>query len=312
MTLPEGYLDLAWLNRRKDQYGPTDKDFVIRQSTDKAMRLCGGRVGLMLDQSAMLPSEAMFFGTAEHFILDDYISWYHGVYEDGMPVLEMDWSNVYENLIVLAADHDNLILPRCFSSESAAKQWVYEVLFAAHAWIEEVWLPWAVDVNWFGREQKLYSPLGRVKGVPVWLRGSPDGWDDTTLTDWKTSGRGWGKNKAYGQSQDDLYSELIFWNTGGDVDIRNAQFVVYDRQRRTWTVHPTRITEQSREAARLRAFTNARDLILGTWSYLPTNSFDDRHWPCTPKFCPAWDLCPAKYLGGTTDTLPREEQEVWL
>jgi len=309
-------MTFEWLDRRKSHYEPTPGDYVIRQSNVGNMTLCQGRVGEMIGRDPLPPSEAMFFGTAVHYMIDDFIAWYNdevggpGDEHPDIPVLEMTWQDVYAWLSRIALEHDSLDLGTKFRNNDAAKQWTHEVMFAVNTWVEQVWLTWGVSLPIEGREVQLFAPLGQVDGRGVWMSGHPDAWTRDILIDWKTSGKAWRKNKQYGMVQDDVYAELVAWNFG--YDIASSTFVVYNRQKREWNFHPATITIGSRNSARIRAFEHARDLILGTFGHAPTDVFGNRPWYCSPKFCSAWDHCLARNLGGTLDSAKIEIQGRWL
>lgn len=294
--------------------GPAPEEFVIRQSNVGNMDLCQARVGLMQGQPEQDPSEAMFAGTAVHWLIDLWIDkWLEGV--DLAPLSDPDW--VEQGLVSVALQKDGFDLLSKFTSPVHLRQWVVECIFMLNAWVEQ-WMIGNAQIveEAVGREVQLHRPLGTVKvpgrrePVVVWVSGHPDLYTRTLLVDWKTSSKNWRKGKAFGMVQDDIYSALVEWSQGIRID--QGLFVVGDRAARAWYEHPTRITEASREAALVRAYSHARDLLLGTYSFSPTNSFGDRHWPCSPKYCPAWDACPAKYIGDAKDLLSQETRSLWL
>jgi hypothetical protein len=262
----------------------------------------------------MLPSEAMFGGTGIHFLIDTWIDTW--LARKDFPYWEVPDAATF--LVLTAGAHDGFDLMSKFTSKAALYTWVSGLLDMLHAWIEG-WLlvgdNASIVEQAVGREQRLYRPLGTVK-VPgtkqpkqVWVTGMPDLWTGDVLVDWKTSSRNWGKDKAQGMLQDDIYAGLVEYVDG--IALREGMYVVGDRSKQAWHEHHTTMTDASIEAALQRAYAHARDLILGTWSYSPTNSFGSRHWPCRPNFCSAWDRCPAKFLGDSYDNQPIEIQGVW-
>ena len=313
-----GYGELSWYTGdmlRPPEGASAWDHFVIRQSRVANMDLCQGREGLMLGQDPLPPSEAMFKGTAVHYLIDRWLDHWHA---DEL----RDWSHYKDTapdyLRMVAKQHDGFDLDLRFSRVKAYETWVDEVVFLFHTWIED----WFLDGNntalveqEVGREERMFMPLGSVyvpdeKGSAiVWLAGKPDLFTADLLVDWKTSGRAWKQGKAQGLLQDDLYAALIEWTHG--ISIREGLYVVGDWSTNGWAEHRTRITEASIESAKRRAYAHARDLILGTWSYSPTNSFGVRHWPCKPQFCAAWDRCEAKHIGDGVGSQPIEIQGVW-
>lgn len=310
-----GYGDLSWY---EPGMAPDDPvlDYVLRQSNLGNMDLCQGRVGLMLDQTPMKPSEAMFAGTMAHYLIDEFITLWLDQ-EDYTHLFEAQF--VRDWIVDVAAEKDDLDLRSRFSNEQALMSWIIDGVRMLNTWVEQ-WLlsrnNAALVEQMVGRENQMFRPLGTVKkpgqGKPIrlWVSGHPDGYTTDLLVDWKTSSKNWSKGKAFGMSQDDVYAAIIEFNEGHE--IRAGLFVVCDRSKMKWHEHWTNITEASQEAAMVRAYSHARDLVLSTWSYSPTNSFGIRHWPCKPNFCSAWEICPARKTGDEYDNVnERVERNVW-
>lgn len=319
-----GYGDIDWAAGLRRPPGDDDgygyvgdvTHFVLRQSWLSNMDLCGGRVGLVMYAPAREPSEAMFAGTAMHFLIDNFIDrWL--AHEDLAVFNDVEWIEQY--IVSVALQKEGMDLMSKFPSARHMRQWITELMFMLNSWVED-WLlvrdNASVVEQAVGRENRLYMPVGTVKRpgtrepIKVWVSGHPDLYTGDVLIDWKTSSKNWRKGKAYGMSQDDVYAALVEYNDG--LKLRESIFVVGDRNSRGWHEHHARMTEASIEAARLRAWTHARDLILETWSYTPTGSFGTRHWPCRPEYCSAWDVCQAKAIGDEYDSVAMITREQWL
>jgi hypothetical protein len=311
--MTHGYGNVDWWESGME---PGDNDYVLRQSNLGNMDLCQGRVGLMMDRDPLPPSEAMWRGTCAHWWIDLFIDLWLDGEQDFSTLHDVTW--VLNSLIELAREKDGFDFLSRFSSPQAVRAWVTDVISLGNAWVEQ-WLlardnhlivEQAID-----REIKLLRPLGTIKvpgtrePVRAWISGHPDLFEADRVVDWKTSSRNWSKGKAFGMSQDDVYAALIEWNY--PVQIDSGLFVVGDATKNQWHEHHTKVTKASKEAAMQRAFRHIQSLLTETWSYTPTGAFGDRHWPCRPNFCPAWDICPAKYLADSYDNEPIQLQGVW-
>jgi hypothetical protein len=247
------------------------------------MQLCGYRVKLASEPGFLDPvSEAMCYGTLQHHIISEDIR----VGEVRLDLLtSMDeW---VEKILVEDYDWSLSQVPNpreLFSDLSAAyRQWRRDVQ-------PKLGTPIAV-------EQELYMYLAEGTKGNLWIKGTPDAVYERAITDWKTAGRGWKETKAHLSIQASTYMALVKQNL--DVAIRKFHFWVYDRAKKEWTLIRTERTVGEVNAALITAEDYARILEAGLYvaTPVPDASFvKARGWYCKPKFCGAWNICPAKYL----------------
>ena len=309
----DGYIPYEWTKAIGIANTPDDDvdRLILRQSDVANATLCNGRVYLARELAVELPpSEAMFFGTLMHGLIEQFI-------EDYTAHEDLDWISDPDRVrhIAHALWQDEVWtveLADAFYSPTAYKAWISEAMMLLSSWVEG-WFLNNVDLiaDTVVSEEILWIMLGvdPTFGTEVWLRGTPDLATPWLLVDWKTSGRAWAKGKALGSMQDDVYAGLLRHNY--ELRIENALFVVGNRASRKWEEHPTRVTEASIEAAMFRAWQVGQMLLFDSPTYTPTTSFGQRSWHCRPQYCSVWDQCQAKALGDTFDAQPQEVRSRW-
>ena len=276
-VLPEGYMDLSFMDRRKSMDAPTPADFVIRVSTGINMELCQGRevFPALLDWPARPPNEPMLFGTAAHGLVEHLLQ--GGTVYDGL-VMEIVKAALIEDGITGYVP--------AFVTDS----FINEVERAAAIWREYVLPGLEFEAGPFWIEARLHRPLGMVDGHPVWLRGTSDLATPVIITDWKTSGKAWRKGRAEKSIQLPLYRSLVEWNH--EVAPELGSYIVYDRSKSKWNAHHVKLTDAKVNEALLRTFVQARALIRQEYTLSPAGDFQEKAWYCKPTFCDAWDVCP--------------------
>ena len=285
---------------------PAPGDLVERQSNVGNMETCQGRVALRPPQ--LPPSEAMFFGTTEHHIIEAIIeAWQAGVRPPAS-------SHLLEEVEHLATDEGFDLMER-FSDGVAFSRWWDEALDLGTAWIEDWGEPnmHLIDQAIY-QERKLYRPVAILEHegerTIAWVSGHPDLATPSQIIDWKTSGRNWAPAKAQAQIQDDIYALLVEYNEP-NAHITNGLFVVGDRSKGRWYEHPTVVNDTTKRAALFRTAAQLNALFTGNFGFSPVGPFGKREWPCRPGYCPAWDMCPAKYQGDEYDAQPQEVRSLW-
>jgi hypothetical protein len=142
--------------------------------------------------------------------------------------------------------------------------------------------------SWWSREYDIY------------LTGTPDllHWGRMEFWDWKTAARGWHERRHLKEPQSRLYPWLAdpLFN---DHDV-TFNFVVYNKEKEQWDVHPSITTWGEREAWVAQARRTVRALLAPEQA-LPYKVIGDgfvagRNWFCKPTFCPRWNTCEGKHL----------------
>ena len=287
LTLTDGFGTLpSWEEPRPD-------DILVRQSTIGSMQLCPGRTGLSQEPGFNnTPSEAMFFGSVVHAMIDRFLTLGD---EGAWPFQLTTWEAIHETMLTEAID-DGFVLSEVATTEQIVL-FVDEVRSSCQAWYSQVWQEWFHEINVVGSEVKLTRPLGVLAdGRAVWLQGTPDIHTGADLYDWKTSGSKWsingdGLTKGSFQPQAPLYLHLMGLTEG------HFTFVVYDRKEGTWTTHTTEWSASSVASAVRNAWEVGKQIGAKAFPYLPFESSFGKYkrgWHCSPKYCGAWDICPGK------------------
>ena len=256
-------------------------DTVIRQSTIGQARLCEYRVKLKDEEGFLEPvNEKMVFGTCLHYLIAEDLTG-----NDALTLLSSmnEWVE-----IILSEEYDWSLdkvddVPSFFSELSSAyRMWKTEVY-------PKLGEPIAV-------EKKMLLPLGEGEKGMLWLQGTPDAVFEDHIVDWKTSGKAWKQNKADYALQPSLYPALVRQNLG--IEVKKFVFYVYDRSQRRWDVLRTARRVKDINASLLTAYDYARKIEAGNLTANPVpDSFNlKRGWYCSANYCPAWNICPAKYL----------------
>jgi hypothetical protein len=292
---------------------------ILRQSTIGSMQLCPARVGLsVVDGFNSTPSEAMFFGSLVHNLIERFLGGYvaGGVTPPSTYPLELLSRSVIGLAIADVCEKDG------FDWEDVTRQEQREAIYeearvATLAWFAQVWSAHLFQSDVLGVEQKLTAPL-RDEPLPsgrqALLQGTPDLWTGGTVIDWKTSGRAWvvhaDLTKGHFSPQAPIYFTLIERN--GGPKIRRMTFYVYDRSSASWAEHETNWTDEQVEASLENAWQYAKQIDAGAFPYTPFESTFGKYkrgWHCSPKYCGAWDICPGKaMIADDTDLSVRTER----
>jgi hypothetical protein len=251
----------------------------------------------------------MFGGTAIHLVIDHMID---NIVEGAS--WDLSPEAVFDELKVLAQEKDGFDLVSRFSTPAIMRGWVEHCVGMGDTWLEDWGIAnMAMLEQAIVREGQLFMPLGYEGQTEtrMWLSGHPDLATPDVITDWKTSSRKWKPSKAQGMVQDDLYALLVEYNFP-EAEIYSGMFVVGNRSSGHWDPHPTRITTASKEAAMTRAFVQAQQLLLGTWTYNLLDGFGSRNWHCKPEYCGSWDICPARKNGDDYERDPQVTRTDWM
>lgn len=255
-----------------------ETDILVRQSLIGDMQFCEYRVKLKTHEGYLESlSEAATFGTCIHYLISEDLT-------TGEPRLDLI-SNMEEWVeeILVAEDWSLSKVPN-------AQDFMTELTNAYRIWRHEVYpqLPEAISL-----EEEMYLPLGGS----YYLRGTSDAVFDNVIMDWKTSGRDWKEGKADMSIQASLYMALVKQNLGKS--IRKFEFWVFNRKKREWVSFPTSRRIKEINSALLSAYDYAYKMDKEAYTATPvTDTFGKkvRGWYCSPKWCGAWNICPAKYL----------------
>jgi len=260
------------------------KDTLVRQSTINQIKWCGYRTKLA-DHDGYLEavSEKMVFGSCEHYLIAKDLE----VGEVRLDLLASmkDW---VEELLV--TDYNWSL-----SKVTNVGDFFSELASAYTQWRSVVQPTLSTLVT---QEEEMWMPLGEG----IHLKGTPDGVFEDVIIDWKTSGRAWKESKAHTAIQADLYMALVKQNLG--LSIRKWIFWVYDRGKRVWQPIPTTRRVADINTSLLSALDYGLALEAGTLQATPTtDTYGEvkRGWYCSPKYCSAWNICPAKFINDGVD-----------
>ena len=285
-----------------DASTPSDDDVIIRQSTINSMELCAARIGYKDVEGYFDPfSEPLVFGSLVHELIELAI-------EDG------DVSSIIDN-----ADYvlDAVMATKFNIDPNEAQGLVFSMM--ERGMVTEAQHALKLFWSWWEREQvttpvsehQMYAQLGILPDErKVWLFGTPDLYtvEGKKAYDWKTAGRGWSIGKADHMIQASLYSHLIHHET--DVLIEDWEFLVLNRRKGEWESHKTTRNTQQIEAAKkiawMRALMVAHEIYPAT-PIVTENFKTKRAWYCSPKFCPAWNVCEFKYIADGFDEQRKKE-----
>jgi hypothetical protein len=267
---------------------PADDALVVRPSSWQGFQLCGYRVALSGEEGFDgTSSEPMAWGSGVHKLNANHILTGHGA--DGPAEAMQVW-------IEEMADKGENILN--YASSSYLLQQSQEMLAAHKLWIARFWEPVGQHLEVLTVEETRQRPLGVLpSGREVWIRGTADFVTVAKVWDWKTAGRGWKRGKAESNIQHTIYAWLVEALTA----VSEAAYVVYNRQTAEWSWDDTTlpVTADSIAVALRAMYEMALQIDTGTATASPhvRGGFGDgRSWACSPKFCGAWNICPAKHL----------------
>jgi hypothetical protein len=204
---------------------------------------------------------------------------------------------------------------------SNMNEWVEKILVEDYAWslaqvpepqrffseVSAAYRQWRTGVypnlpEPIALEKEMYLKLGDGVNGGYYLRGTPDAVFGNQIMDWKTAGRAWKEGKADYSIQASLYMALAKQEL--DVGIRKFSFWVFDRAKRVWSRIPTDRTVKEINSALQTAYDYAYKLEVRAFTASPVveeYGKKKRGWYCGVKYCPAWNICPVKYLDDNTD-----------
>lgn len=293
---------------------PSQHDVVIHQSMIETMSLCPAKRGLSWQPGYDdTPSEAMFFGTWFHHLVEYWLDFRRR----GM-VADLFNKTTAESSIRKLAVKDGFDIDKLTNPWHITKI-VDEGLFALSVFVKDVFPKIeAIVMHPKSRlEQELTMPLGMLNAASaVWMRGTPDVIHDQGLIDWKSSGRGWWSAKAVSRIQSDVYVELAIDNgylDRGQLGSYPMDYWVYDREKRTFEKFTVHSTPESREASLLAVWEYARAEAYGVFPPTPSAKVGKtaRGWWCSAKFCGAWNICPYKAMIHDRTDLDKKRSSQW-
>lgn len=268
---------------------PLDTDLLIRQSTIESMMLCPTKVGLSLHPDYdSTPSEAMFFGTVIHATIEWRLL-------NGPHLCLSSPAWVTEFIRGLATD-DGFNLDDV-ATATQIKTMADQAIVAYQTWEQQWWAFKGPAMKPLAIEQRLIRPLGTLpNGRAVWVHGTPDVLHQPGMVDWKTAGRGWELGRATTRIQTPTY--LWLGETIRGVREGIGEYIVYDRSRQEWSVHPVPVTEDTIQAALRTLWEYSRMIDAQVFPPTPNTPTGrpGRGWWCSVTYCNAWNLCPYKAL----------------
>jgi hypothetical protein len=285
----------------------SEEQLLLRSSTVGSAELCFGRA-LLAGEAGFdhVTSEAMFFGTVEHALAEQALI---GI----APPVSTRFA-VWQIAEALA-DADSLPLGDLLPAGDQRQRWCDDLLRLHGAWRTwwEQWCGQWAQVVVKVTEMPLVAPMRDLTGeVAYWIAGTPDGAVEVTTRagepfliglDWKTASRGWDKGKGSASYQHQMYSILIRRILGMQVD--HWLYVVGDRSKTQWQVHPAESTPQARLGVSMRLDALAEMIQNGTEWFTPRDTKGKRGWHCKPTYCGAWPICQARFLGDEYDPMGR-------
>jgi hypothetical protein len=287
---------------------PSDEALIVRPSSWSSFQLCGYRVSLAgEDGFDNTSSEPMAWGTGVHKLNANRIIF--GDVADDMASSPAAVLGIWAQEMRDRSDGEDIFT---YATRSYLLGQATEMLSAHKLWVERFWLPVGQHLEVVAVEDTRIRPLGVLpSGRDVWIRGTADFVTSTAVYDWKSAGRGWKRGKAESNIQHLIYA----WLVEDLAEIDEAAYVVYNRQTAEWAWDDTTlpVTNEAIRTALHAMWDMAKQIDTGTThaSPLVRGGFGDgRGWHCSPKFCGAWSICPAKYLIADGKAgLPREKQK---
>ena len=195
---------------------------------------------------------------------------------------------------------------------------------AAQQWLTDFWKPEGQHLDVLEAELPLALKLqpndswdlGRLnndtpEGRSVWfVTGGIDLLTGTVVApvmwDWKTAGRGWSGQQGTGNNQKEAYALLLEEN--GYEPPSEMNYVVYDRSKHAWRIHPAKITRQSIDAYVMRVEGWVAYMLNPFHLCTPTDG-KQRGWWAKPDYNDVWDSCPTcRYLGDQYDNQEKKVQ----
>lgn len=289
---------------------PNENDIIISQSRIKSFMLSPHRVGMRGDEGFREdPSEAMFFGTFVHDLIEQRING-----ADLVSLTITPW--LVERAHHLAhnpphPDNDGWELSD-YATEAQVVLLVEEARDALVMWDAEFWQVEGKHLNPINVEERVHRALGTLPdGRVVWVAGTPDfvvrHQGVPTGYDWKTAGRGWNFAKAATSPQPPVICWLMEPIT--QTLYMDWHFIVYNRSKRHWERWSLEgeyeITPRYVEATMRNAWQWARAIAYEVYPAITqvTAGFSKkpRPWYARPEYDPTWEISPFKYYLDDTD-----------
>lgn len=258
----------------------------FRQSSMKELDICSERARLtMTGQMPDEESDAAAAGTAVHTGIEVGLQC---LLDDG-EILSLD------AMSVVAQDHFTEMMEGptfhwVKMKEGGARAFIDKALVAFYDHVLPDLRPLAVEVN-FG-PLTIHEDEHRI----IEITGSIDYLDRTGLKDWKTSSRAWdGWEHERWDIQPSVYTRaasmlgLIEPNEDG---LYPFEFVVFVRGAKV-NIQRLTVYRHAGDWAWLVERTLAIAALIE--AEVPTWPKNDNHALCSPKWCPAWDMCKGKH-----------------
>ena len=251
------------------------------------------------------PSEAMFFGTVVHGMIEGFLEGEFTTWEVINP----------EAALVVAihlAEDDGFTLDEKMPAKERRAQFALDVTDATQAWLRDWWqADDNQDLTIRSIEEPFAMQLARDYDEP---EDQPEAWfvtggidlllEDWTMRDWKTSAVMWSKGKGTALSQKEAYAMLV--NDKYGIMPTKMEYVVYDRARKYWDIRPGDITPQSVQAYRARVDGWVRYMRDPFHLCTPSDG-KTRGWWSKPTYNDVWDRCPScRHLGDSWDKKERK------
>lgn len=274
-----------------------DSVFVTRQSDIK--RKCPAEI-LYRDHEGynFVPSEPITIGTTAHAGIEEMLM---AETDNELEHALEKWSVLpyVEQQVLDTMRNDGVDDPMSvIGSKWQLRSTAEEVSLAVREWHRTLY-PWFKQQNVIAIEQRMRRLLGTSPntGRPIGVEGTPDLVVWRAIDDWKTSKKDWDPSRATGEIQSPLYTWLASDMLEG-VDIP-FNYRVWDRGKAKWATHTVHVDEMQVEAAKRIAWQFALAHEAGALVAQPADSTFGkvkRGWWCSPKYCPAWEVCEYKGL----------------
>lgn len=273
---------------------------LLTQSTVESLMLSPCRVTEKPRGVKVPPSEAMFTGTVEHAIVEDFTAGRISKLQACSPQTVISYGErlAREEGFALAD-----LIPRKDQDRWAAKVANLTMAYIQGPWAETIrhWEileqeePRAVEIAILSNGQSLWLATG---GIDLIGRSPELG---VVGVDVKTSGRGWGGSDGPGRIQHNTYALLAYEDYGLIDDWR---YLVGDLSKLAWRWHPAAVTPASLQSTRDRIVEWAEYLILPNRPTLCT-PYDGkkRGWWAKPAYNDGW-CRRCRHLGDQWDDDP--------
>lgn len=291
-----------------------DDALIFSQSTVSSLELSPCRWYYGTHQGIKLePSEAMFFGTVEHAIVEAFITGKINHFELISP-------QTAQKIAYEVAEEDGIDLDEKMPDRARRAAWFLELAEAAQAWYHQYWTEIGRDLDIISVEEQFAMNLGQYPAPKaefggetgpreVWfvtggidlVHNAPGTIDGTqpVMVDWKTAGRGWSVGQGTGNQQKEAYA-MLYENKYGVLPVAMT-FAVYNRMKHSWSPYPAKITRQSVDAYRLR-LEGWINYMLNPFHLCTPSDGKRRGWWAKPDYNDVIDRCPScRHLGDEWD-----------